>query len=475
MKSEKIADAVGMVDETLVHRAETKKRTRRHMLKWTAPIAAILVVAIAIGIVFGNSSPFVLKAYAVSEAEYPKMADFPLLGIGPGYDAWREDRSERRTYFGAGKNLGEFIGMSTAEILSGSDGDNLIYSPLNVYMALAMLAEITDGETRDEILTLLNAESIATLRVQANSIWRANYYNDSSVTSILGSSIWLDESIDYNRETLDTLAETYFASSYSGEMGSSSYNKALQTWLNEQTGGLLKDAAKEIELSYETVLALATTIYFKAKWHDEFSKSDNTTDIFYGAKRNETVTFMHERNIYGTYYWGEHFSATKKSLENSGSMYFILPDEGVSIDELLQDDDLQAFLTTATLYTEETYENHKEMIVNLSVPKFDVNSNINLTENLRSLGIESCFSLSDSDFSPLTSDTEIFLSDVNHAARVMMDEEGVTAVAYTVIEGAGAAMPPDKEIDFIVDRPFLFMITGEDGLPLFIGVVNQIG
>lgn len=55
-----------------------------------------------------------------------------------------------------------------------------------------------------------------------------------------------------------------------------------------------------------------------------------------------------------------------------------------------------------------------------------------------------------------------------------VDEEGCEAAAYTVIMvGAGAEMPPDDEVDFTLDRPFLFAITGEGNLPLFVGVVNQ--
>ena len=32
---------------------------------------------------------------------------------------------------------------------------------------------------------------------------------------------------------------------------------------------------------------------------------------------------------------------------------------------------------------------------------------------------------------------------------------------------------PEEEVDFVLDRPFLFAITGVDRLPLFVGVVNQ--
>jgi serine protease inhibitor len=54
----------------------------------------------------------------------------------------------------------------------------------------------------------------------------------------------------------------------------------------------------------------------------------------------------------------------------------------------------------------------------------------------------------------------------------MIDEKGVTGAAYTLsLRGMGA--PPDEIVDFILDRPFLFVVQGHDGLPLFVGIVNQ--
>ena len=68
---------------------------------------------------------------------------------------------------------------------------------------------------------------------------------------------------------------------------------------------------------------------------------------------------------------------------------------------------------------------------------------------------------------------KIFVSKVDHAARVKIDEKGCEAAAYTVMQMMNTAMLPREEIDFVLDRPFIFAITGEDGLPLFIGIVNQ--
>ncbi len=473
MKSKKLQNAIGMIDDDLVLRASQEtngKRKRAEWLKWSSAVAAMLVAAIVIGIFLGTGN---LNVYAIEEAEYPTMASYPgserIPGFEGRFDEWYEDKKERRQYYGVSKELNPFIQKTAAEILAETDGKNLVYSPLNVYMALAMLAEITDGESRKQVLDLIGVSDLEALRTQVNAVWNANYSDDGAVTSRLASSLWLNETVDFQKETLRVLADRYYASSYQGEMGSRGLNQALQTWLNEQTGGLLKDMIGNIELPSETIMAIATTIFFQAKWEDEFSEANTRKEVFHGADQDATVDFMHGTDIYGTYYWGEIFSATAKRLENSGMMYFILPDEGHTPEELLANEEALAFLTDG-----EKWENRKTMIVNLSVPKFDVNSKLDLKKALQELGITDCFSAQDADFSPLlTKDRTVALSRVEHGARVAIDEEGVTATAYTEMVLAGAAVPPADEIDFTLDRPFLFIIKGEDGSILFLGIVNQ--
>ena len=78
------------------------------------------------------------------------------------------------------------------------------------------------------------------------------------------------------------------------------------------------------------------------------------------------------------------------------------------------------------------------------------------------------------DFSPsLGNSGPAFVSSVNQATRVTVDEEGVKAASYIEMPTAGAAAPPEEIIDFTLDRPFLFVIASYSGLPLFAGVVNQ--
>lgn len=496
-KSEKIYDAITDIRDDLVESAEKKPRRRRW---WPAAVAAVVAVAVLGGVLLRpGGSPLVPTAYAIAEAQYPEMAPYPERTPSPpledfidssgnidwegysdhqnaynqaysqAYDAWWTDRMAQLDQpEGYADGLEGFFTASIRQFLSGAEGENRVYSPLNVYMALAMLAELTDGNSRQQILDLLGSGSIEDLREQASALWNANYIQDGVNFSVLASSLWLNENVSFVQETMETLAETYYASSYQGTMGSAEFNQALQDWLNEQTGGLLEEQAGQIEMSADTILALAATIYLRAAWGDEFSKEATQPDVFHAPGGDVTCDFMHQSGT-RTYYWGGKFSAVAQDMQNIGSMWFLLPDEGVSVEELLSDEEAMEFLLSNGEWENRTY-----LTVNLSVPKFDVTSSIELTEGLKALGVTDVFDGSVSDFSPMTEDAdEIFVSQVQHDARVVIDEEGCTAAAYTVVMVAGSSMPPGEEIDFTLDRPFLFAITGADGLPLFVGVVNQ--
>ena len=124
------------------------------------------------------------------------------------------------------------------------------------------------------------------------------------------------------------------------------------------------------------------------------------------------------------------------------------------------------------LITDE-WQNQKAMNIHFYLPKFDVSSKMDLREGLKTLGVTDVFDGSLADFSPVTDLKRVCLSKANHAARVTVDEEGVTAAAYTVMEANGAMPSQEEEIEFRLDRPFLFAIMGTGNVPLFVGIVNQ--
>lgn len=151
-------------------------------------------------------------------------------------------------------------------------------------------------------------------------------------------------------------------------------------------------------------------------------------------------------------------------------MWLILPDEGTTPEQLLESGEATEFLRQ----DHNEYTNQKTLLINLSVPKFDISSDMELRDHLQSLGIADVFIPGTADFSPIipTADSG-YVGQIKHAARVAIDEKGATAAAFTVIDRCGAGMPPSDEMDFVLDRPFFFVIESQDGLPLFTGIVNQ--
>lgn len=351
------------------------------------------------------------------------------------------------------------------------EGEDTVVSPINIYVAFAMLAEVTDGDTRQEILDALGCENIGELREIAKALIKANDYDNGALTSLMANSMWLrdDEKFTYNQETLNKIADEYLAESCSGEMGSEDVNLALQNWLNENTGNLLKEQASNITTSPDSILTLASTIYYKGSWCDDFYVAGE--DTFYGFAGEQECTMI--RRTEDTYvYTGKDFTAVNIDIRAGGSMWVLMPKKGVNPEELLENDKAAKFIY------ENNRDNAKCASVRLTMPKFDVDSDLDLIGAMKNMGVIKAFDGDASDFSNLVEDEDvkIAVTSAKHAARVVADENGVLAAAYTVIDICEtAACMPEDPIEVTIDRPFLFAIQGDDDSLLFIGTVYEPG
>ena len=348
------------------------------------------------------------------------------------------------------------------------EDENTVCSPLNIYMALAMLSEITEGDTRKQILETLEAEDAEALQGRISALWESNYIDTPLIKCLLADSLWLNESVRYNEETLSRLAKTYYASSFRGKPGSAEMDEALRKWTDQNTGGLLTEYTKNLKIEPDTVLALVTTIYYKAAWVDEFYAAGNTKETFHGTKGDATVDMMHQTDTMGVME-AEKFTAVRLPLKDSGDMYFYLPKEGVAVNELTEDAAVFDALPPTDTAQWTSYR------VNLTLPKFKVSEETDLMKTLAAMGITDAMDAGKANFKPLTeANNNFFLNRATHAAMVEVDEQGVTGAAYTMLAMAGAAMQMDEPLDITFDRPFLFLVVAEDGSLLFSGVVRNI-
>lgn len=398
----------------------------------------------------------------VAEPVYPQRLRHPYL---PGGAKWAEYNAQFNQPQGYAHSLSPFFKNSIRQFLTGG---NSACSPVNVYMALAMLAECSEGHTRQQILDVLGLSSIESLRQQVGYVWNAHYQADGATNLTLANSLWLDNGYRFHQATIDTLAGRYYSSVYTGDLGSEEMNRLLRNWLDRQTGGLLTEQIQQIELHPDTVFALASTVYYQVQWHSKFDETRNTVDTFHAPSVDTDATYMHQTLDDSVYYYGQGYGAVALPLKDGGKMWVVLPEEGLTPGALLAQGDCLSMIL------EGQGKSAKAQIL-LSLPKFDITSDMDLAESLRAMGITDAFNAADADFSPLAENgQDLYVDRVTHGVRVAADEDGLTATAYTLISAPSTGMPEQLEqIEFNVNRPFLFVVTSRDGLPLFAGTVEH--
>ena len=377
-----------------------------------------------------------------------------------GTPAWTrktEDRVDTET-------LRQFSDETAAVVFTGEG--NAVYSPLSLYAALGMLTELTDGQTKQQMMDLLSVSDSEELRQWTQTLWRQLYRDEKDSVLRLGNAAFLNENMAFHKEPLDVLAEDYYASSYQLPMGSKAADKAIAAWLDQQTNDLLAEDTGAIKTKEIDLLRLYNTIYYKAAWRAEFSGGATEKDIFTAADGTEQRTdFMHISLAGSPVARGEGYRRASLYLKDGGRMTFYLPDEGVTVEELLQ---------RKNILGEPLAVDEWVVRVNWSVPKFDIHASLELNDALQALGVTDAFDVSKADFLPLT-EQAAYVESVNQAARVKIDERGVEAAAYTEVEVAGGdPMPrelPEEEMD--LDRPFVFVLE-QDGVPLFVGVIQTM-
>jgi serine protease inhibitor len=482
MNSDKLFELLGDIDEKEIENAEKytgRKKTGR-IFMYIAPAIAASVLIIAAGMHFmrqssiephqtGHNGIRIIRAVnAPSDYEDMDMDEFMNSEV---HRSWAtEFVSNNYASAEIQPDMSEYY-RSVMENTLIADDENTVCSPLNIYLALSMLAETSGGNSRQQILDALDVSDIDQLHSNVASIWNANYVDTPAVTSLLANSVWLNDSVTFNDATLNNLATNYHSSSYVGDVESPEMSEELRKWISENTKGLLDEYADDISLTPQTVMALVSTIYYKAGWSDGFMEQLSTQEIFHGTLSDSEVTMMHSGR-YMPVYLDDDFTALGLPLCDSGAMYFFLPDEGVDVNTLVSRPEIFDVISPK----KEMDEHWENPFVYLAIPKFNVSEETDLLNTMSSLGITDVMDPAVSDFAPLSPDAaNFYIGKAEHAAMVEVDEQGVIGTAYTYMDvRSGGTLIIENEMYFTLDRPFMFIVTGYDGSILFSGIVRNL-
>ena len=357
--------------------------------------------------------------------------------------------------------------------LKDTDG-NLFYSPHSISLALAMTYAGARGGTAQQMadtlrFTLPNRPQLHPtfnwLDIELGSRGEGAKGKDGEGFRLnIVNAIWGQKDYKFLSEFLDILAENYGAGLRPLDVikAPDQSGTTINDWVSEKTEGRIKDLIPQGLIHSLTRLVLTNAIYFNAAWQYTFEEDMTKDGSFYLLDGSEiTIPMMRQTENFG-YTEGEGYQAVELPYDGRElSMVILLPRkenfeqfEG-SLDYQLVDPLIKAL----------EYQR-----VNLTMPKFEFESEFGLSDTLAAMGMPVAFSAS-ADFSGMTGNRELFIQEVVHKAFVSVDEAGTEAAAATAVI-MPASMPPGKPIEVTVDRPFIFLIRDiETGTILFVGRV----
>jgi len=349
--------------------------------------------------------------------------------------------------------------------LRGQAG-NLFLSPFSISTALGMTHSGARGQTAEQMAAVLRLPAD---RAQADSGFAALIKGlqaggkGGAYQLNIANGLWAEKEYPFLPSFVTTLRSDYGADVEQADFlhHAESVSAAINSWVERNTQGKIKDLFPPGALNSMTRLVLANAIYFKGKWATAF-KEPQTHDAPFTAPGNRKITVrMMEQHGAFPYFEESSFQAIELPYQGGSLvMDVFLPRKANALDEF------EKRLTPEKLAGWLAKLSHES--VQLALPKFRLTSSFELNHVLAAMGMSLAFSRN-ADFTGMSErGRELSISTVVHKAYVDVNEEGTEAAAATGVGVVTSAMP--RFVEFRADHPFFFVIRdAASGAILFMG------
>jgi len=345
--------------------------------------------------------------------------------------------------------------------------ENIVLSPLSLNMALAMVWNGANGETRQGIQQAMGMQNYSQEEVN-------NYFLnlrddlttvDPDVKLALANSIWYDNGFPVKTDFITVNKDYYDAEVKEIDFRVSDAPDQINQWCSDNTNGLIDNMIDEIP--GDVVMYLINALYFKGLWADSCGfDPEHTRQVYFNKEKggNVLVDMMTQKRKDIDYYNDDHLEMVTLPYGNGAySMIFALP-KGNFGEMLLQ--------LKQSGYWQNCLSNLKPQEVELFIPKFKVEyePKPNLNNILTKLGMGIAFTDA-ADFLSI-SDVSLAISEVRQKTYIEVDEKGTEAAAVTLV-GMFVTSVPSHPV-FYANRPFLFVIQeNTTGTALFMGKIGS--
>ena len=332
---------------------------------------------------------------------------------------------------------------------------NYVISPYSAGVALSMLAEGAEGQTRVEFDDALN-----------NCMFRAiDLGGNDTVVVKSANSLWLDDNFSVRNRYVGLLQKDFDAFVDVLPFSDPATVKAINNWCSENTNGKIDNIIDK--LRPDMVMVLANALYFNAPWVKAFAPEATKEAVFHGLAGDTKVQMM---NTKSTFRYAEYMGCQMVELPYEGgryAMYVVLPPRNWDANSIIPHIGESAYDAAMNMLSD------REVV--LRMPKVKLETSLILNEAIQKMGVKSAFT-SSADFKGISAMGPLVLDQVKQKCYIDIAEKGTEAAAVTVAQIRLTAARPGAQTAAVmtVDRPYLFFIADhETSNILFAGkVVN---
>ncbi len=345
-----------------------------------------------------------------------------------------------------------------------NEEENMVYSPLSIKYVLKMLESGAAGNTKAQIVALIKNNELV------------NYKNIANIFN-MANGLYI------NNKMRDLTSQYYInllRKEYGAEVNFDDFSNPdnINKWIEKKTLGILKNVLSGDDINEVTSMVLINALAVNLKWKDKFDP-DYTYHLPFYTETGEEITVLTMSKTSDvsrdSYYEDDDMLAVAMDLENVSDFEFValMPQNGLH--DYIKNFSLKDFGFLRKKFIS-IRDNHQD--VQILIPKFSINYELKLQDDLKNQGMTYAFDREKANFSGISSDYQnnYWVKKILHKASIDVVECGIKAASTTVVSGVdGCAMPRIRErIVIKINKPFLFFIRNKNnGEIIFTGTVYK--
>ena len=286
----------------------------------------------------------------------------------------------------------------------------------------------------------------------------------------IADSIWADKRVTFNSDFLETNHKFYRATLETVDFSNPKTPDVINRWVSDKTQGKIPKIIDQ--MNPEEVLVLINAVYFKGSWLNRFEKTDTSPEPFYLPDGTQVKVPMMHQNKTGQLHKYLHlqnplFEAVQLPYQDKRlGLVLFLPSKTSSLTQFcgaLTSDSWNVWMSKPWYSSE----------VMLSLPKFKIESSLDLKPPLTQLGMGIIFGAGLANFTGIHSSGKLYVSKASQKTFMEVNEEGTEAAAATSLEYSFYGFD-DGPYVLKFDRPFYFALYDQKTKTvLFAGTVNN--